>query len=423
MLKTATESRSRAEGKRPSEARLSESIQGITDHFEQTGALAVILIDCVPIDAVERRYGPKAQDKVSSAMAKALEPILQGITRKDDIVTLGAAGLNSLALFLFRPRTSKSFFVRELPNIARHLESELNSRSSRLLYPYVVESTKFSVGYAFIFSNRAIRPSRQVRDALTQAENMAHFSAAARQHADRALFLELMIEERVRCVYQPIVNLSTACIHAFESLVRSTSKNNNSSPAELFAMADSTGFSFDFDCLCRRIGLRDATGRLPIGSKLFLNCLPSVSLDPAFASDSVEETLGRHEMCPDQIVLEISEKESIENFPVFRESCEHFRRLGFGIAIDDVGAGYASLEAVLELAPDYIKVDRSLVRSVDSHPARRELLRGLETVARRIGAKIIAEGIETGAELSTVRDLGIAYGQGFFLGRPDHLPL
>jgi EAL domain-containing protein (putative c-di-GMP-specific phosphodiesterase class I) len=117
------------------------------------------------------------------------------------------------------------------------------------------------------------------------------------------------------------------------------------------------------------------------------------------------------------VVFEISERESIGNFAIFRELCDRYSELGFQFAMDDVGAGYGTLEAVTELGPDYIKVDIALTRAIESDPARREVLVALNGIARRIGAQIIAEGIETPEQFETLNELGVPYGQGYFLGR------
>ena len=115
------------------------------------------------------------------------------------------------------------------------------------------------------------------------------------------------------------------------------------------------------------------------------------------------------------MVFEISEQESIDNFAIFREVRDYYGNLGFKIALDDTGAGYASLEAVMELAPDFIKVDRAFVSRIDEDPARQELLAALQSVADRLGAQIIGEGLDTLQELETLGRLGISFGPGLAL--------
>ena len=121
------------------------------------------------------------------------------------------------------------------------------------------------------------------------------------------------------------------------------------------------------------------------------------------------------------MVFEISEQESIGNFEIFREVSDYYKKLGFQIALDDTGAGYQSLEAVMELSPEFIKVDKTFVQGIDSDPARQELVRALHSVADRIGAQIIGEGLDTLEELETLSELGIPFGQGWLFGKPQPL--
>ena len=120
-------------------------------------------------------------------------------------------------------------------------------------------------------------------------------------------------------------------------------------------------------------------------------------------------------------MLEISEQESISNFDIFREIRDYYGNLGFQIAMDDVGSGYASLEAVMELSPEFIKVDRAFVTGIDEDLTRQELLRALHSVSKQIGARIIGEGLDTLEELETLGRLGIPFGQGWLFGKPHPL--
>jgi EAL domain-containing protein (putative c-di-GMP-specific phosphodiesterase class I) len=119
------------------------------------------------------------------------------------------------------------------------------------------------------------------------------------------------------------------------------------------------------------------------------------------------------------VVVEISEKEMVGDYAAFREILAVLRRSNLRIAIDDAGSGYSGLEAILYLRPDYIKVADSLVRGLESDPIKREIIASLATIGRRIGAKVIAEGIERRQERRALIDLGIELGQGFLLGRPS----
>jgi EAL domain-containing protein (putative c-di-GMP-specific phosphodiesterase class I) len=155
--------------------------------------------------------------------------------------------------------------------------------------------------------------------------------------------------------------------------------------------------------------------------KLFLNVRPTTIHDPNFRAEALRRTLDQCQISPSDVVFEISEQESIGNFDIFREVRDYYRDLGFQIALDDTGAGYSSLEAVMELSPEFIKVDRAFVTGIDEDPVRQELLRAMQSVADQIGARIIGEGLNTLEELETLKRLGIEFGQGWLFGKPTPL--
>jgi hypothetical protein len=124
---------------------------------------------------------------------------------------------------------------------------------------------------------------------------------------------------------------------------------------------------------------------------------------------------------PSRIVVELTEHVGIEDYPALQRACKGLRTLGADVAMDDTGTGFASLSLVLEIAPEFIKLDRELIANIDLDPVRRSLAGALVTFGNETGAEVIAEGIETAAELDVLIDLGISYGQGFYLGRPGSL--
>src|SRR5213594_2675210 len=111
--------------------------------------------------------------------------------------------------------------------------------------------------------------------------------------------------------------------------------------------------------------------------------------------------------------MEVSEREAIDDYSAFRAALTHYADLGFSIAVDDTGAGYSSLEAIVELQPDYLKLDISMVRGIDAHLLKQEMIKAIVSFAQKMGATIIAEGIETEPELETLKRLGVPLGQGF----------
>jgi EAL domain-containing protein (putative c-di-GMP-specific phosphodiesterase class I) len=229
-----------------------------------------------------------------------------------------------------------------------------------------------------------------------------------------------VLEGQVRSVYEPIVDVATHTVYGYEALARGPEGSELHSPAALFASAEEEDLLFQLDCLCRQSGL-DGARDFPRESKLFLNVRPTTIHDPNFQADALDRTLEQCNLRPSDVVFEISEQESIENFSIFREVRDYYGKLGFEIALDDVGVGYSSLESVMELAPDYIKVDRTFVTGIDEDSARQELLRALQAVADKTNARIIGEGLDRIEELETLGRLGISFGQGWLFGKPHPL--
>jgi EAL domain-containing protein (putative c-di-GMP-specific phosphodiesterase class I) len=276
------------------------------------------------------------------------------------------------------------------------------------------------VGHSLTFYNPGVRAERQVRDAMQAAARDAELNEQIEARDRSKRITDLVLSEDVTMLYEPIVNLTTREVMGFEALVRGPWDTDLHTPAALFKLAEESNLVFELDCLCRRVALRGAKGLAP-GKLLFLNCLPTAIHDPAFRGDVLRKTLEDLRLRPSDMVFEISERESIDNFSIFREARDYYGELGFRVALDDTGVAYGSLEAIMELRPDFIKVDLSLVRGIDTDPPRQELLRALHTVALKLDAQVIAEGIETSEELGTIQSLGIPFGQGYLFGRPAPL--
>jgi EAL domain-containing protein (putative c-di-GMP-specific phosphodiesterase class I) len=393
-----------------------EEIETISHQLRGNGALAVILVDASPLERIERSYGVHAYWRATQELrALVVEACSQGL-EVGDIVATGDAGRDEIAIFLFRQRQDDLFYREGLPALAAALVERLGQHGNRIVYPYHREAPILPVGCGLALFNPGLREERQVREALDRARADAQINARLEARHRSKRFVDLVLAEDVTILYEPIVNLTTREILGYEALVRGPWDSELHAPGALFQMAEETGLVFELDCLCRRNALRGAKG-LPPGKLLFLNCLPTAIHDPGFRGDELRSTLEQLRLRPSDVVFEISEKESIDNFAIFREARDYYAELGFKVALDDTGVAYGSLEAVMELSPNFIKVDLSLVRSIDTDPPRQELLRALHSVAGKLGAEVIAEGIETSEELATIRALGIPYGQGYLFGR------
>ncbi len=397
---------------------LIDAIRVLTEPFAAAGAAALFVVRLPALSDIERGYGPEAFDKVAAALFDAVQRYaIEHFTADEHLVARAPRG-EEVVIIVVRPRAKSGFYSHELPQISRSLAQYVEGQSSRIIYPYGTHLADFFIGHAVTIHNPSLRSDRQLLVALDHARQDAELSARLRKREIGQQFLGIVLDEQIHALYQPIITIKNRRVFGYEALARGPEGTDWQSPATLFKVAEEHGLAFELDCLCRRVALRDSSNWTRSRHKLFLNCLPSAIHDPSFNERRLRHTLESCGLTPSDLVLEVSEHQCIKNFSIFRDTCERYRSLGIKIALDDTGAGYAGLEAVMQLAPDFIKVDISLVRSVNIDSARRVLLQALQDISEVVGAKVIAEGIETEAELETLRMIGIPLGQGYLLGRP-----
>ncbi len=417
---TATDNLAAAEIIAAPLGRLADSIDSVCLQLQANGAMGIAMIDAAALETIERSFGREAHRVVSERLSATVVDACDSVLAADDLIVAGAVGHDEVFVFFFRDRVDDVFYRESLEQIAGRISRKISDAGNRIVYPYMRTLPSFPVGSAFAIHNPGISEERQIREAVERARSDAELSARVAQRQRARQFLDVVLAENVETLYEPIVNVTTREVIGWEALTRGPWDTDLYSPDALFNMGEETGLTYELDCLCRRNALRGARGLSP-GKLLFLNCLPTSIHDPAFRGDVLKRTLEELRLRPSDVVFEISEKESIDNFEIFREARDYYGELGFKVALDDTGVAYGSLEAVMELSPDFIKVDMTLVRGIDTDPPRQELLRALNSVAASIHASVIAEGIETSEELATIQSLGIAYGQGYLFGRPAPL--
>jgi EAL domain-containing protein (putative c-di-GMP-specific phosphodiesterase class I) len=250
------------------------------------------------------------------------------------------------------------------------------------------------------------------------AEQMSVATAAKYEgdELDDDLAHERLVRRRIRSVidngefrvvYQPVCNLQTGGLVGHEALARFT---DDRSPDVWFADAREAGLAPELELAVVRKAL-DVFDRWKFPTYLAVNFSPATIMRPEL------ETLCRT-FDGSRLVIEMTEHSQVEDYALLADCVNRLRRLGPRFAVDDAGAGFASLRHVLRIRPDFIKLDRSITQGIDSKPAHQALISALLTFAEGTSLAIVAEGIETAAEAATLRRLGVTYGQGYYLGRP-----
>lgn len=250
-----------------------------------------------------------------------------------------------------------------------------------------------------------LRMCAEVVGALLRKDHRNDVELAARQDRIGAV----IEQESLSCVYQPIYQTADGRLLAFEALARFPGEAS-AAPDVWFAEAASIGLGADLELLALRQAVA-ALGEFAPGVNLTVNLSPAHVMTPGFASAVAGLPL-------DRLVLELTENAVIPDYGMLNAALAPYRAAGMRVAIDDVGVGHSTFRHVLDLSPELIKLDKSLIRGIDTDNSRRALAAAITAYSRDIGCDVVAEGVETLAEYEVLRDLGMTRVQGYLTGRP-----
>ncbi len=221
-------------------------------------------------------------------------------------------------------------------------------------------------------------------------------------------------------VFQPVVMLDKAEIYGYEAFVRAPAPYAN--PLALLAAARAVGCEAAIEIVCAKSAIREF-GRQRLPGKLFLNFSGPALLQLGDMQSGLIDVALQAGLPPSRIVIELTERDPIQDWAPLAVVLAECRRIGFALAMDDYGDGYSGLRRWLELRPEFVKIDKFFISGLHESSPKFEALRGMVRLADSLDTELIAEGVETEAEMAVVRDLGIALAQGFYLGSPEAQPV
>jgi EAL domain-containing protein (putative c-di-GMP-specific phosphodiesterase class I)/DNA-binding response OmpR family regulator len=389
-------------------------IDALRDRLLDNRDMGVLYIDVEQYSHIEETYGWEAFDSLLRHTARTLRRMFGTIFATEDFVAVNRAGGSDFYVFAtLEPGEDET--VR-LQRKARQVEESLRGSLDEAFGARIHKRIGVFVGHALLRPNPQMRVERLVYRALRQAIGVATTKEEERQTLLRETFKDILRKKRVRTVYQAIFKLDTMELFGHEALTRGPVDTAFESPELLFQFAGEHEAIWELEQLCLA---SSASHYAPASGHLFINVEASsvarlpregpLAIAPLFA-------LGH------PVVLEVTERSAIRDLPVFRGALAALRARGFRVAIDDAGSGYASLQAIAELKPDFIKVANTLITGLRTDTIKRDVVEMLVNLTHRIDAVCVAEGIETPEDLEECRRLGIPYGQGFYLGVPAERP-
>lgn len=280
------------------------------------------------------------------------------------------------------------------------------------------ERVSVRVGQGVIKMRPALRVERTIYNGILEARQDFHRRGEALDQARLGEVRRILRDRTVHTLFQPIVRLPDREILGFEALSRGPEGSYLESADNLFGFTERAGMLGEVELLCVERALSNAC-RLPEGAVLFLN-LSMLGLE--FIESEGTGLRGRLEEAgrsPSECVLEITERTYAESAARLRERIAELRKHGFRIAIDDMGTGYSALHVLADLQPDFIKLDKMLVRDLPDEPIKRNLVSAIIRFAEDSQSLVIAEGVETEDEVRVLQELGIELQQGYFFGYPS----
>jgi EAL domain-containing protein (putative c-di-GMP-specific phosphodiesterase class I) len=313
--------------------------------------------------------------------------------------------------------------IRSVATLAREAGAEVSSRgrTCTIVAPSLDDvlltvATELS-GTELAEARIAFGPFDPGEDLLAAGMDAVPFAAAVARIRHRGLAVLLTQPERFHALFQPIVALDTEAIVAFEALLRAEAPDGSPlGAADLFPPAAATGVTHTLDRIGRETAIRDASSDLH-DRELFINFVPTSIYRPELCLATTVAAAGRHGIALDQLVFEVTETERVQDTAHLLDIVRYYRERGAKVALDDVGSGYASIELVQELRPDVVKIDRSIVSRLPTAGSV-AVVSALVAVGEEIGARVLAEGVETAREAAVARDLGVDLAQGWHFARP-----
>lgn len=385
--------------------------------LDERGEISLLCLNVVKYSKIEEIFGSEIFDGVMREVAAALERITGSEMRDCDMVAELMVAGNAFVVLLAPPRTTETMDLDALDRLAVRVETLVREDLEASLDGAVFSKFGCYVGAATARRNPGVRLERLVHNALEAALAQSDSREVTDAQSRRARLEEIISAGSIHTLVQPIFRLDDLSIVGYEALSRGPEGGEFEHPDKLFRVAYDADLVVRLERLCR-LRAFEAAPALPEGRLLFINIEPDAVADPDLRDIMFTTLYIGSGVQPENVVFEITERSAITDFAAFRSTLEYLRTLGFRVAVDDGGAGYASLQSLAEVRPEWLKIDMSLVNDIDTDEIRRILVTSMVMFSERLGVSLVAEGIERIEQLETLRNLGVEYGQGFLFCEP-----
>ncbi|WP_286166126.1 EAL domain-containing protein [Peribacillus frigoritolerans] len=247
-------------------------------------------------------------------------------------------------------------------------------------------------------------------------------------HSLQVIYQHVINEETVSLIQtgafvshlQPILHAQSGELYGYESLLRSA--DHEISPYHLFQTAQKTNMQSVLDKKAREAAIRARVSQVPDGIKSFINFLPSTIYNPEYCLKHTFDIVKKYDVLPEDLVFEVVETEKIGDMNHLKNILDTYRKNGMKVALDDLGAGFATLEILRELHPDFVKIDRNYISDCHENLEKQDFLANVINLGRKLDIQVLGEGVEKEEEFEFLKGLGIDFVQGYLFGKPALKP-
>jgi len=395
---------------------VSATLDALRQGIQERGELVILYFNFDRYAKIEEIYGWEKLDEILETTIKAMRDFFREGPFAASEVMVSFTNDDDFILFHIPAPDVPVPTDEEITDLTIRLHQFIATRVEEAHGEAVAALFDTYVGRAHIYYDPKIRLERQIYRGIREAAASSN-SVEQREFARKSADLRETLRTGALYIdYHPIVITDTKEIFGYEALARGTMRSMRR-PEVMFEVAAQSDMIWELSRLCRNTAIRGMKARLEKGQLLFINVDPHDFTDPAFTEIDMDVP------DPSRVVLEITERTAIKDYPKFRGRLKDFRDRGYRFAVDDAGSGYAGLGSIANLEPDFIKLDISLINCIHENFIKQNLVETMVRFANDQGAKVIAEGVELAEEYETVKQLGAHLVQGFFLHPPEPEPV
>lgn len=393
------------------------TIHKIREALSPDAHLLIVYLDVSPLHDRDEIYGWKAFDQLLKSVAEILQKVDGFFTSGQYFITMNRPLSNSIVIVQVDNDGHHGSNPETMEIMLRSLHTKIITELGYIFSERTLKEFVINIGYGQLFYKENLPFIRLFYRALRDAEWTAHRKTEAQHSELKREFGQFIRAGSVTTLFQPVFGEKDGVrtVLGYEALSRGPQGKKLENPEILFSIAKELSQTAALDFLCFQSAVRTAAA-MPPGMLLFVNVEPLSILTPEFKFFLLSQ---ERPFPADRLVFEITEREIIENYQEFNRNLDFFRQLGIRIAIDDAGSGYSSLNQIVRIKPDFVKLDALMVRDIDTDKFKQDIVEAFISFAHKNGIVILAEGVETDAELAYLKKIRIDYWQGYHLARPS----